>query len=97
MEKRGFAFSGAVRLTSAISELPAEDIHWIIHQVRSLVKEHTSVDYVQLFENPDFNRTIYAIDNCSIKNREWLLHQENISQEEFNDEVYWTLLFADEY
>lgn len=97
LERGGYSFTGPLFCTPDIMELPPVEVFPIIFQIRDLIKREGTADYLQTFEHPDHHRKIYAIDSCSVKDREWLLNQGGVSQKAFTEQSHWTLLFSDEY
>lgn len=86
-EDEDYWFAGSCFLTKGISDtLSMAEVHWILNDLHSFVKEKQGIDYLQVYEREDGLR-VWVIDE--------------IRRVELNDHPaehnHFTLLFPEEY
>ena len=88
-----YYFNGRVFMTRGVqSELTAEEIGWIIRDLRRAVDRHGGLDYLQVYESNE-GRTVWVIDQLSRSMKE----SGEYSTEQIREFDYLTLLLPSEY
>jgi len=88
-----YEFGGRTYMTRGVQrELTADEVAWILRDLRRAVREHDGLDYLQVYEADD-GRTVWVIDQLSRSMKE----SGDYSAEEIEAYDYFTLLLPSEY
>ncbi len=93
-ERKGdYFFSGKSYVTTnLINEIPAEEIMWIISDLKAFVQQEQGIDYLVVYKKKS-GRIIFCIDQLSKS----MMENDLYSREDLKRYNYWTMLFAEEY
>lgn len=91
--KEDYFFNGKSYITTnLINEIPAEEIMWIISDLKAFVQQEQGIDYLVVYKKK-FGRKIFCIDQLSKS----MMENDLYSREDLKRYNYWTMLFAEEY
>lgn len=93
-ERKGdYFFNGKSYVTTnLINEIPAEEIMWIISDLKAFVQQEQGIDYLVVYLRSD-GRKIFCIDQLSKS----MMENDLYTTEDLKRYNYWTMLFAEEY